>query len=171
MPNMLVHVMDFIVILIVLLLVVMMVMMTLSLLLLRNSQYLWPLFSRLSGARHCGGRSSLGKIFYFDLSFILKALTSPVQQDPCLSSWKWSLSMHGHSTELTWKPRVSGSFESPVTITYIKSVLWQELWIRFMAKARLWLRKIALLRLCCFAEEKVGISAHLTLSKLHSWCL
>ena len=168
---MLIHIMDFIVIMIVLLLVVMMAMLLLSLLLLRNSQYLWPLFSCLSGAHHCGGRSSLGKFFNFHLSFILRALTSPVQQDPCLSSWKWSLSMHGHSTELTWKPRVSGSFESPVTITYIKSVLWQGLWIMFMAKARLWLRKIALLRLCCFSEEKVGISAHLTVSQLRSWCL
>lgn len=74
MPKMLVHIMDILVITTVLLLVTM----TLSLLLCRNYQYLWPHFSYLRDMTHFGVRRSLQKCLHFDLSFILRVLTSPV---------------------------------------------------------------------------------------------
>lgn len=146
--------MDFFVIITVLLLV----MVTLSLLSLWNYQYLWLLFSYLSDMTHFGVKSYLQKCLYFDLSFIVRVLTSPVHQDPCLSSWKCSL----RGQLYAWPLHVIHmKVKSPrVTIKWTihqHSALAKTVNFMFMAKARLQVRKTALLRPWSFSEEKESV--------------
>jgi hypothetical protein len=103
------------------------------------------------------------KYSYINLSFLPKVLTSPVQWThvPLVGSSLWSASCrHGHSTWLLWAEGLT--VLSLLPATHISSVPCQGLWFMTVSKERLWLTKIvALLRPCCFSQEKIRISPHL----------